>query len=164
MIQKNLLKKQKDTHRFTKQTYGCCKEEIIREFGKVEYTLLYSKWITNKDLLYSTWNSTQCYMPAWIGREFGGEGIRVYIWLSPFTVCLKLPQQCESALFQYKIKSLKFGGEKLEGNTCTFVSPIIAPGPNQAVSTGLKNGWAASSCPPQPSSVMPWPTCPGALA
>ena len=24
---------------------------IFREFGKVMYTLLYSKWITNKDLL-----------------------------------------------------------------------------------------------------------------
>ena len=27
-------------------------EGIIREFGKVMYTLLYSKWITNKDILY----------------------------------------------------------------------------------------------------------------
>ena len=27
-------------------------------------TLLYLKWITNKDLLYSTWNSTQCYVAA----------------------------------------------------------------------------------------------------
>ena len=26
-----------------------------------------------KDLLYSTWNSTQCYMPAWMGRGFGEE-------------------------------------------------------------------------------------------
>ena len=39
---------------------------IVRKFGKVMYTLLYSKWVTNKDLLYSTWNSAQCYMPAWI--------------------------------------------------------------------------------------------------
>ena len=30
---------------------------IVREFGKVMYTLLYSKRITDKDLLYSTWNS-----------------------------------------------------------------------------------------------------------
>ena len=30
-----------------------------REFGKVMYTLLYSKWITDKDLLYSTENSAQ---------------------------------------------------------------------------------------------------------
>ena len=52
-------------------------EGIGRKFGKVMYTLLYLKWITNKDLLYSTWNSTQCYVPAWIGRGFGGEWIHV---------------------------------------------------------------------------------------
>ena len=37
------------------------------------YTLLYLKWITNKNLLYSTWNSAQCYMAAWMGGEFGRE-------------------------------------------------------------------------------------------
>ena len=31
-------------------------EGIIRKFGMDIYTLLYLKWITNKDLLYSTWN------------------------------------------------------------------------------------------------------------
>ena len=50
---------------------------MVREFGMVMHTLLYFKWITNKDLLYSTWNSTQCYVPAWIGRGFGGECIHV---------------------------------------------------------------------------------------
>ena len=35
-------------------------EEIVREFGIDMYTLPYLKWITNKDLLYSTGNSTQC--------------------------------------------------------------------------------------------------------
>ena len=72
--------------------YGCRAEGIVREFGKVMYRLLYSKWITNKDLLYSTWNATQCFMPAWIGGGFGGEWIHVYVWLSPFAVHLKLPQ------------------------------------------------------------------------
>ena len=37
------------------------------------YTLLYLKWITNKDLLYGTWNSAQCYVAAWMGGEFGGN-------------------------------------------------------------------------------------------
>ena len=32
---------------------------IVREFGIKTYTLLYLKWITNKDLLYSTGNSAQ---------------------------------------------------------------------------------------------------------
>ena len=29
------------------------------------YTLLYLKWITNKDLLYCTGNSAQCYVATW---------------------------------------------------------------------------------------------------
>jgi len=47
--------------------------EIVREFGINMYTLLYLKWITNKDLLYSAGNSTQCYVAAWMGGEFRGE-------------------------------------------------------------------------------------------
>ena len=31
------------------------------------------KWITSKDLLYSTGNSAQCYVAAWMRGEFGGE-------------------------------------------------------------------------------------------
>ena len=32
-------------------------EGIVTDFGMDMYTLLYLKWITNKDLLYSTGNS-----------------------------------------------------------------------------------------------------------
>ena len=48
-------------------------EDIVREFPKVVYTVLYLKWIINKDLWYSTWNSAQCYLEAWTGGEFRGE-------------------------------------------------------------------------------------------
>ena len=58
------------------------------------YTLLHLKWITNKALLYSTWNSAQYYVAAWMGEEFDGEWIHAYIGLSPFTVHLKLSQHC----------------------------------------------------------------------
>ena len=61
-----------------------------REFGMDMYTLLYLKWITNKDLLCSTGNSAQRYVAAWKGEEFRGEWIHVYVWQSPFTVHLKL--------------------------------------------------------------------------
>ena len=37
-------------------------EGIFREFGRDMYPLLYLKWITNKDLLYSTGNSAQRYV------------------------------------------------------------------------------------------------------
>ena len=56
------------------------------------YTLLYLKWITKKKLLCSTGNYVQCYVAAWIGGEFGGEWIHVYVQLSPLAVHLKLPQ------------------------------------------------------------------------
>ena len=42
-------------------------EGVVREFGMGMYTLLYLKWVSNKDLLYSTWNSAQCYVAAWMG-------------------------------------------------------------------------------------------------
>ena len=37
--------------------------------------MLYLKWITNKDLLYSTENTIQYYVAGWMGGEFGGEWI-----------------------------------------------------------------------------------------
>ena len=37
----------------------------------------------NKNLPYSKGNSAQCFVAAWIGGEFGGEWIHVYVWLSP---------------------------------------------------------------------------------
>ena len=42
-------------------------EGIVREFGTDMYTLLYLKWITNRDLLYSTGNSARCHVAAWMG-------------------------------------------------------------------------------------------------
>ena len=62
------------------------KERIVREFGIDMYTLLYLRWITNKDLLYRTGNSAQCYVASWMGGEFGGEWIHICVWVSPFDV------------------------------------------------------------------------------
>ena len=42
------------------------------------YMLLYLKWITNKDLVYSTGYSVQCYVAAWMGGELGENG---YIYM-----------------------------------------------------------------------------------
>ena len=44
------------------------------------YTLLYLKWIINKDLLYSTGDSVQCYVAAWMVGESGGEWIHVCVY------------------------------------------------------------------------------------
>ena len=88
----NLLRIQKETHRLRKRTHGCRGEGIVEDFEKLMYTLLYLKWITNKNLYYGTWNSAQCYVPAWMGGELGEEWIHVYVWLSTLTVHLKLSQ------------------------------------------------------------------------
>ena len=64
------------------------------KFGMDLYTLLYLKQITKRDLLYSTGNSVQCYLAAWMGEDFEGKWIHVYVWLSPFAVHLKLSQRC----------------------------------------------------------------------
>ena len=50
--------------------------ESDREFGIDMYTLLYLKWVANKVLLYSTGNSAQYYVAAWMGGEFGGNGCK----------------------------------------------------------------------------------------
>ena len=110
MIQRNLLTKQKETHRLREQTCGCYGEgwgEGIRTFGMDMYTQVHLKGMTNKDLLYSTrnsvqcyvaawmWgNSVQCYVAAWMWGEFRGEWMYIYLWLCPFAVHLKLLQHC----------------------------------------------------------------------
>ena len=63
-------------------------------FRKGEIWPLKNHPITNKDLLYSTGNSTRCCTAAWMGGKSRGEWIHVYVWLSPFAVHLKLSQHC----------------------------------------------------------------------
>ena len=45
---------------------------VVREFGMC--TLLYLKWITNKDLLHSTGNSAQCYVAGQMRGELEENG------------------------------------------------------------------------------------------
>ena len=44
-------KTERDSHTINLWLLGVVGGEIVREFGKVMHTLLYSEWITNKDLL-----------------------------------------------------------------------------------------------------------------
>ena len=65
-------------------------EGIVTDFGKVRCTLLYLKWITNKDLLYSTWNSAQCYVAAGWEESLEANGYMVsmirFLCCTPETV------------------------------------------------------------------------------
>ena len=76
--------------------------------------LLYLKWITKTDLLYGTWTSVECYVAAWMGGEFGEEWIHVYVWLTPFTVLLKLSQCCQSLIGYTPKQNKKFKKKKDE--------------------------------------------------
>ena len=73
-------------------------EMIVREFGMDMYTTLYLKWITNKVLLYSTGNSAQCHVAAWMGGEFEGEWTHVCVWLSPLSCT---PETITTLLISY---------------------------------------------------------------
>ena len=53
------------------------------------YTLLCLIRVTNKDLLYSTGNSAQCHVAAWMGGKFGGEWIHVLCMAEPLCCPLK---------------------------------------------------------------------------
>ena len=77
--EKNLKK-----NRTSGRTESDTTEAAQQQQQQVMYILLYSKRITNKDLLDSTWNFIPCYVAAWMGEGFGKEQIHVYVWLSPF--------------------------------------------------------------------------------
>ena len=78
--------------------------------GKNHYNkklIIKKKCVTNKDLLYSTGNSAQGHVAAWMGGGFGGEWRHICVRLTPFAVYQKLSQHCYSAIPQHKIKSIK---------------------------------------------------------
>ena len=82
-----------EIHRLRERTYGCRREGweegIVTEFEMNIYKLL--KWVTNKDLLYSKWKSSWCYVAAWMRVEFGGECICMgdtWICMAELLCCL----------------------------------------------------------------------------
>ena len=98
----------KKTHRPREQNCGCWREEIVRESGMDLSTLLYLKWVTSKDLLYSIWNSAQCYVAAWTGGEFGGEWMDTCISMAKSLCCSSetITTVFVNQLYPYKIKGV----------------------------------------------------------
>ena len=56
-------------------------EETSQETGINIYTLLYINQITNKDLMYSTGNSTQYSVIIYVGRESKKKNGYIYIYI-----------------------------------------------------------------------------------
>lgn len=54
-------------------------ERIVRELRMDPYTLLYSPWITSKDLPSSTGAPAPCSVAAWMEGEPGVEQIQVRV-------------------------------------------------------------------------------------
>ena len=81
----------------------------LQSVKKNVHTAIYLliKWITNKDLLYSTGNSAQCYVAAWMGGDLGGEWTHEYVWLSPFPVHWNYHIIVNQLYPQYKTKTSK---------------------------------------------------------
>ena len=52
------------------------------------YRLLYLKWTINKDALYGTGNSAQCYVAALMGEGLEEDCIHVYVGPSPLALHL----------------------------------------------------------------------------
>ena len=77
---------------------------MVRESGMDMYTQFYLKWITNKDLLYSTGNSAQCSVAAWMGGEFRDSAIHICISVLPQTpIPSSLPHNIEQSSLCYTV-------------------------------------------------------------
>ena len=82
-------------------------EGIVRRFQMDMYTLLYLKWIINKDLRYSTGDSAQMLCGSLDGRGVWGR-MDTCICMAESLHCL--PETITALLIGYapiKIKSLK---------------------------------------------------------
>ena len=100
-----------------------------REFGMDGYTLLYSKWITNQDLLHNTGNSAQGCVPAWMGVGVWGR-MDTCVCMAESLRCS--PETITALLISYtpiQKKSLKLEKEML----CSF--------PRVGLSKSWKNFW-----------------------
>ena len=132
-LSKYLLKKETDLENGLMVARG---KGIVKEFGVGMYTLLYLKWITNKDLLYSTGKSAQCHVVACRGGGFGENG---YMCMSGWV----------SSLFTWNyhnIVNCLFSSVQSLSRVRLFATPWIA-----ALQTSLSI--TNSQSPPKPMSI-----------
>ena len=84
----NLYSMQEQTYKLRKQTYGYQRGKgeggITQEFGINRYTLICVKYITDKDLMYSTGNSTPYFIIIYQGKE--SEKVYIYFIYIVYTL------------------------------------------------------------------------------
>ena len=74
-----LSTKQKQTYRHRKQASGCQRRGMDWEFGINRCKLVYTKWINNKALVWSTGNYIQYPVINHNGKEYG-KNIYMYMY------------------------------------------------------------------------------------
>ena len=85
------------------------------ERGRLEDSIVWDVHVHRAGFKVDNWQGPtlrhrQLHSELWgslKGGEFGRKWMLVYLWLSPFTVHLKLSQYCQSAIPRYKIKKFK---------------------------------------------------------
>ena len=85
-----LSTKQKQTHRLREQTCGCQVGDgggMDWEYGISRCKLLYTEWLNNKVLLYSTGNYIQYLMINHNGEEYEKEYIYVCVCITESLCC-----------------------------------------------------------------------------
>ena len=117
-----------------------------QEGGIVVYTLLYLKWITSTDLLYSTWNFAQCCMAAWMQGGWGRMCTYIYIYMAEFLCCP--PETITTLLIDYAC----VGECSLRRFSCVQLCATLWTVAHQApLSMGFSKQeyWSVLPCPPQ---------------
>ena len=84
---------------------------MVRDLGRVMYTLKHLEWIINKGLLYSAWSSAQCYMAAWMGGGSWGR-MGACICMAESLCCS--PETTSTFLICYTPVQNVFGVKKLK--------------------------------------------------
>ena len=95
---------------------------IFREFGKVMYPVLYSKWITNKDSQEGSQRELYSVSPGCLDG-FGGEWIHVYTYGWVPILLTRNYRNIVNRLYPHTKRSLKFKKQNLLPNTGLTTAP-----------------------------------------
>ena len=69
---------------------------------KKYFKIIIIKWISSKDILYSTENSTQCYVAAWMREVWWGRRKCTWICMAESLYCP--PETITTLLIDYNVK------------------------------------------------------------
>ena len=146
MIRMNLFTKQKQTHRLKEKEFMVTREGTVIQLDV--YILLYLKWVTQKDLLYSTGNSAQYYVTTSVEKAFDKE----YMFFSCFSLVRLFFNSTDCSPLGSSVHGI-LQARILEGAAVSFSRRSSQPR-NQAhvsVSPALADGFFTTEPPGKPT-------------